>query len=221
MSDATATMTATAPRWTARSMKVTSKGWKNWSADLTNHLAAGTNVFIAASVDFSSNSTPVTTANTKRFFYSVPTSPLVVVTNGNGTLSSNLDGVVLEVHKAYTVKALPAVSNVFHYWQVTGDESNLLVTNLTLTASDGNLDAAQVRRLLAEEEPHGGGHVGGGGRPAERHASHQRLGHRLRHIGGHRRGDEPRHHRAHACRRWWFRQATGAGTGRSRQPARR
>jgi len=84
--------------------------WSNWTAAVT--LQPGTNKIAAYAIDTSGN---VSTTNTIRFVY-VVTAPLLVSTNGRGTLSPNDHGVLLQIGRNYSITAKPASGFIFTNW---------------------------------------------------------------------------------------------------------
>ena len=82
----------------------------NWSAMVS--LAPGSNVFGVKSVDTSTNESLVV----PRSFFLVVSNIVTLLTNGAGSISPNLDNFGLEIGRAYTITALPAVGNVFSNW---------------------------------------------------------------------------------------------------------
>src|SRR5262249_44263088 len=78
---------------------ITADGWSNWTAELT--LLVGSNTFSAYAMDAAGNRS---LTNTIRFTY-VLTAPLVVGTNGSGTLTPNFNGKLLEIGKSYSMTA--------------------------------------------------------------------------------------------------------------------
>lgn len=78
-------------------------GTNNWSATITNPLP-GLNTVRVFAIDTSSNLSP---AKARSFTYAVVT-PLVVTTNGNGTLKpNNYNGAALKLNEPYTITATP------------------------------------------------------------------------------------------------------------------
>jgi hypothetical protein len=96
---------------------VTTNGWTNWTAELT--LLVGSNAVTTFAVDAAGNRS---LTNTVRFTY-VLTAPIIVGTNGSGTITPNLNGQLLEIGKSYSMTAKAAKGFVFHDW--TGS----LITN--------------------------------------------------------------------------------------------
>ncbi|MGA2544551.1 MAG: Ig-like domain-containing protein, partial [Verrucomicrobiota bacterium] len=118
----------------------TTNDWTNWRANVT--LAPGTNTVRAYAVDTSGHlSTPT---NSVSFFY-VVTAPLVVQTNGRGTVSPDYNGRSLAIGSNYFMTATAATGFKFTNW--TGGTNlpwSVLTNNAKLTflmASNLNLIA--------------------------------------------------------------------------------
>ena len=94
--------------WT---LATTANSWSNWttSATLTK---AGPNTTSAYAVDSSGT---FSGTNTVLFTY-VPSATLVVLTNGNGTVTPNDNGKLLTIGTDYTLKATPANNYAFSNW---------------------------------------------------------------------------------------------------------
>ncbi|MDB6121118.1 MAG: putative Ig proteinputative calcium-binding proteinFG-GAP repeat protein [Pedosphaera sp.] len=106
----------------------TTNSWKNWYAVLDGQLVGGTNTVTAKSIDYSGNQSLVAT----RSFFLVVNSALTIITNGVGTISTNIDGHLLEIGKTYSITALPGSGQVFSNW--TGNDGTLASTpKLTFT----------------------------------------------------------------------------------------
>jgi hypothetical protein len=102
-------------------------GTTNWSATLTN-LLPGLNTVRVFAIDISSNVSP---AKARSFTYVVVT-PLVLTTNGSGTLKlSSNSGTLLELNKTYSITATPANGSIFADW--TDGAGNILATTLKLS----------------------------------------------------------------------------------------
>ncbi len=131
---------------------VTTNGWKTWSVPV--ELRSGSNLVQACSIDAARNSS--TFANISCTY--VVTGPLTLVVTGNGTVTPNLDGQMLEMGKRYTMTAKPATGAIFVDWTYGVDgavatnkpavtfpmQSNLVLTaNFTtlLNLSEEGLDA--------------------------------------------------------------------------------
>ena len=113
---------------------ITANSWTNWTANLT--LTPGTNKFSAYAVDTTGN--PSTT-NTVSLFY-VLTTTLTVNTNGNGTLSPNEIGQLLDIGRSYTITAKAATGFKFVNWTGSQTTTNpalsfIMSSNLTFTAN--------------------------------------------------------------------------------------
>ena len=113
--------------------RVTAEGTNRWSATVT--LVAGPNTVRVRSVDQAGNeSLPAT-----RFFTYVVNSPLTVRTNGQGSVSPNWGGRLLEIGKVYSLRAIPGVGQIFSRWDGAPWQGALLnfqmKSNLVLTAS--------------------------------------------------------------------------------------
>ena len=112
---------------------VPANGTTSWSSTVT--LTPGTNIFRAKATDLSGN----TATNSKILIY-VVTSPLTLLTNGNGRVTGATNGQLLEVGKPYLLTALPGLGHVFSNWtgSVTS-QSNVLnfvmQSNFSLTAN--------------------------------------------------------------------------------------
>jgi len=108
-------------------------GSTNWSAQLT--LTPGPNVVRVHAVDLAGNVSPDLT----RTFSYVVTSLLTVETNGWGRVSPNLDGRLLEIGRAYTVRAVPGPGQLFAGWEGMPSQPAVLTflmeTNLSLVAN--------------------------------------------------------------------------------------
>ena len=89
---------------------VTGNNWTNWSAAVT--LMPGTNKIAAYAVDATGKSSSIIALN---LFY-VVNAALMVTTNGNGTVSPNDNGVVLQIGKGYSIKATAAKGFIFTNW---------------------------------------------------------------------------------------------------------
>ena len=108
--------------------------WTNWNAVL--NLSPGTNTFKAYASDAAGNNSTTQSVN---LFYAV-TTPLIVSTNGHGTVSPNYNNAMLEIGKSYSMKATASTGFKFTGW--TGGQTTtnatltlLMTSNLTLTAN--------------------------------------------------------------------------------------
>jgi hypothetical protein len=86
-------------------------GSTNWTA-ANLMLMPGTNNFSAYAVDTSGN---VSTTNTVNFIY-LPNAVLTVTTNGNGTVSPNYNGALLQIGKSYSITATAGMGFAFTNW---------------------------------------------------------------------------------------------------------
>jgi sugar lactone lactonase YvrE len=96
----------------------------NWTAGLA--LSSSANTLEAYAVDTFTN---VSLTNSVAFTY-VPSSQITVQTFGNGTLTPNYDGWLLENGKSYTMTAKPGLNNIFVKW--TDNSGATLTTAPTL-----------------------------------------------------------------------------------------
>jgi len=107
-------------------------GTTNWSAGI--NLAAGTNFIRIRSVDFAGNASPEVTLTVS----CVINTPLVVRTEGLGTVTPKLNGSLLEIGKTYTLKAVPGPGQVFAGWDGLPTPSPairfVMASNLAFTA---------------------------------------------------------------------------------------
>jgi pimeloyl-ACP methyl ester carboxylesterase len=112
----------------------TASGGSNWSATVT--LAPGTNTVRAYAVDLYGNGS-ITNSITCVY---VVTAPLVVQTNGSGTVNPNYSGQSLEIGRNYTMTAKPAAGWAFAYWSGSFSSTNPVLSfrmayDLDLTAT--------------------------------------------------------------------------------------
>jgi cyclophilin family peptidyl-prolyl cis-trans isomerase len=89
-------------------------GTTNWTADFGTVLPPGTYRYRVVAQDGSGNITPSTSAATGTLV--VPRFPFEASTNGNGTLSTNLNGTVANVGARSTITAKPGKDTVFVNW---------------------------------------------------------------------------------------------------------
>jgi len=111
---------------------VPAQGTNPWQASI--NLTAGKNVVRMRSVDLSGN----VSAMAVRTYTFVVKSPLIVRTKGSGSVSPQLNGVMLEIGKSYQVKAVPAKGQIFAGWEGVSSSAAVLTfimqSNLTLVA---------------------------------------------------------------------------------------
>jgi hypothetical protein len=88
----------------------TSNGWTNWTAAVS--LISGTNFLQSYSVDAAGN---VSVTNSVSFVCVLNT-PLMVSTNGHGSISPNDNGTLLTVGKSYSLTATAGTGFVFTNW---------------------------------------------------------------------------------------------------------
>jgi cyclophilin family peptidyl-prolyl cis-trans isomerase len=104
-------------------------GTTNWSADFGT-LSPGTYRFNVLAQDGSGNITPQANAATGSFI--VPRFPFEASVNGNGTLSTNLDGTNAIVGASYPITATPAKGSVFVNWVMGGNTFLSATTNFIM-----------------------------------------------------------------------------------------
>lgn len=108
-------------------------GTTAWRADLT--LPAGPNTIRVRSVDLAAN----VSFEAARFFTYVVNTPLVVRTNGLGSVTPNWNGRSLEIGQVYSLSAKPRAGQVFSSWSgvpFQGARLNFVMrSNLVLTAN--------------------------------------------------------------------------------------
>lgn len=111
---------------------VRATGASNWNVQVT--LAAGSNTLRVRSVDAAGN----VSVETKRVVTLVVNLPVVVLTNGVGTVSSIRNGQLLEVGKVYKLTAKPGAGQVFAGWEgiasVSATVNFTMQSNLVLVA---------------------------------------------------------------------------------------
>ncbi len=125
----------------------TAVGTNLWSADIT--LAAGLNTVQVRSVDLAGNVSPIVT----RFFTFVVDWPLVVQTEGQGTVKPDLNGQLLEIGKAYAIRSKPSPGNIFVRWIATQVNSNNVTTNAVQSSSVTSFIMQSNLMLTAEFTP--------------------------------------------------------------------
>lgn len=110
----------------------TADGTQTWIANVV--LTPGVNTVRVRSVDQAFNTSPWVT----RYFTYVVNSRLTVTTRGQGTVSPNLDGKLLEIGKTFRITAKPGRGRIFAGWGgATGQGTALdfvMRSNLVLTA---------------------------------------------------------------------------------------
>jgi uncharacterized repeat protein (TIGR02543 family) len=100
----------------------TGNNWANWTAGIS--LTPGTNILSAYSVDAVGN---LSATDTVKFVY-ILSAPLIVSTNGHGTISPNYNGELLQVGANYSMTAKPATGFGFVNWT---DTNQNVLTNKT------------------------------------------------------------------------------------------
>jgi cyclophilin family peptidyl-prolyl cis-trans isomerase len=93
--------------WTAAN---TANNWSNWTSVIS--LTPGTNTLQAYAVDAAGNAS---VTNAVKFIY-VLSAPLVVSTNGNGTVTPNYNGALLQIGSSNTMTANPGAGYLFSNW---------------------------------------------------------------------------------------------------------
>ncbi len=119
---------------TGFALATTANNWANWSTNLT--LTPGTNTVRAYAVDTSGN---ISTTNSATIVY-ILSAPLTVSTNGNGTISPNYNGALLQIGKNYSMTATAGSGFAFVNWtgSITTNGATLqftMASNLTFTAN--------------------------------------------------------------------------------------
>jgi hypothetical protein len=136
-------------------LATTTNSWMNWAVDVA--LVPGTNVLKAYSVDTAGNQS---TTNSVSMIY-VLTDRLRVRSAGQGTLSPNYSNALLEIGKAYSMKAAGSNGHVFTTWALStnwlgGVSSNsatlnfMMQANLTVQANfaDTNKPTISITNLV-------------------------------------------------------------------------
>jgi uncharacterized repeat protein (TIGR02543 family) len=133
--------------WAAAS---TANAWSNWTAQVT--LVPGTNTIQACAVDTVGN---FSTTNKASLVY-ILSAPLTVSTNGNGTISPNYNGALLQIGSTYTMTATASAGFGFTGW--TGSSTTngatlkfTMASNLTFTANfvDTNRPTVSITNLAS------------------------------------------------------------------------
>lgn len=101
-------------------------GTNSWTATVTN-LTPGLNTILAIAYDTSGNASPVVS----RTFTYVVVSPFTLHITGNGTVSPNPSGDLLDVGSDYKLTAKPSTGDVFSNW--TDSAGDVLGTTEALT----------------------------------------------------------------------------------------
>lgn len=116
----------------------------NWTAELT--LVPGPNTLSVYAVDTFNN---ISVTNTVNFTY-VVSGKITVITRGQGTISPNYDGALLEIGNSFTMTAKPALGYIFYDWADTN--GNVLETNPSFTflvQTDTTFQANFIRNPFA------------------------------------------------------------------------
>jgi uncharacterized repeat protein (TIGR02543 family) len=105
-----------------------------WSASVS--LAAGANLIEVQAVDTAGNQSAIVS----RTITNVVASQLTLTTAGQGTVTPNLNGQLLEIGKSYTITAAPAAGYGFSGWSgtvsaATAQLTFLMQSNMTLIAT--------------------------------------------------------------------------------------
>ena len=132
-------------------LATTSNGWTNWAGNISLS-TTGTNVIQAYSVDSSGNSSAIASQNMVYVIAAVAS----VQTNGNGSISPNYNGQLLEVGKTYSMTATPSSGFAFVNWTGSVVTNNatvqfVMASNLTFTANfiDTNKPTFSITNLVA------------------------------------------------------------------------
>lgn len=109
-------------------------GTSNWETPVT--LVQGTNVFEVFSVDSAGNNSLTNSRN----IILVLTAPIVVQTNGTGTVSPNYNGQMLEIGKSYSMTATAGAGFMFANWSGSVPTNGptvkfIMASDLVLTAN--------------------------------------------------------------------------------------
>ena len=116
-------------------LATSTNGWTNWSGNISLS-TIGTNIIQAYSVDSSGNHSSI---SSQTIVY-VVTAVATVQTNGNGSISPNYNGQLLEIGKNYSMTATPSPGFGFVNWTGSVTTNNatvqfVMASNLTLTAN--------------------------------------------------------------------------------------
>ena len=120
--------------WVDSATPITATGTTNWLASCT--LTAGPHTIFAQSFDLENNASPV--ASNKVTY--VVSAVLTVHTNGNGTISPNYNGVLLQIGKSYSITATAGTGFMFTNWtgSIATNTATLqftMASNLTFAAN--------------------------------------------------------------------------------------
>lgn len=96
----------------------------NWSAGLAP--VPGANTLQVYAMDTFGN---ISTTNSANFTY-IPSSTITVITTGQGTISPNYNGALLQIGNSFTMTAKPAIGYLFSDWQDAN--GNVLTTDQAL-----------------------------------------------------------------------------------------
>jgi uncharacterized delta-60 repeat protein/uncharacterized repeat protein (TIGR02543 family) len=96
---------------------VTVSGTSDWSASA--NLVPGTNVVVFSATDTYGN-----TASLTRFLFHPGKVQLTVTTDGNGKVSPNLNGAMLDIGHTYSITAVPKPGYVFNSWSGSVNSSD-------------------------------------------------------------------------------------------------
>jgi hypothetical protein len=124
---------------------ITAIGTANWTTDFA--LDPGTNMIRAWAVDTSGN---LSLTNTRTIFFAVRT-PLSLTVNGNGAVASLTNNQLLEVGQSYSLKATPALGNLFSNWIVGGVTVTGSVLNFTRVAAFSSARPPTPPSLLSKK----------------------------------------------------------------------
>jgi hypothetical protein len=105
-------------------------GTTNWSASVP--LVPGRNAIRLWSQDLATNKSPVVTL----FYTFVAQAPLTVVRNGDGSITPNLNGRLLELGKLYTMTARPAAGQIFWRWEINTNADSRITNGVTFITNN-------------------------------------------------------------------------------------